>query len=146
MGLNPNLTRIAVTPDGGGEITFLERNITPFGFGGSGKIDDTSSGSTAEASGKVIKEFLPGDYIEITDGAMTVKYDPSQEAAILAALKVAGTIVVTFNDASLNTYTNAWIDTFTAQGVETVDNEQVWLADITLMSGGGTSGKPSHTP
>lgn len=143
MGLNPNLTTISVTPSGGSAITFCETNITPFGFAGSGKINDTSSCSTAESNGKVIKEYLPGDFIEISDGGATVQYDPAETASIIAALNVDGSIVFTYNDGGTDTIPG-WIQSFTPQGVATVDNEEVWLADIVLQSAGGTSGTPTY--
>lgn len=137
--IDPNLTKITVTPGSGSAIVFYERSVQPVGFEGSDKVNKTSSQSTPEASGVVIKEFTPGSFVEMSPGAASVLYEPDKMDTILAAINVEGSVVVTFKDGSTIT-TTGWLKSFTPTGQDTVDNTDYWVADATFEF----NGKPAY--
>ncbi|GIW60121.1 MAG: hypothetical protein KatS3mg087_1187 [Patescibacteria group bacterium] len=81
-------TKIAFAADP--DVTFWEISVTPPGWDGGDKIDDTTMFNTA------YRTFAPRKLIEGTDISAVVAYDPKVINEILALINVNGWITVHF--------------------------------------------------
>ena len=133
--MDPNLTKVTFTPASGTPITFQERSVQPGGYEGSDKVDVTSSQTTAQANGVVIKSYVPGSFVELNPGGASVLYDPADEAAVLAAVNVAGSFVITFSDGQVST-APGFIRTFVPTSQDTVGATDAWTADMVFEFSG----------
>ena len=73
-------------------LILWERDVTPPGLDGGGKIDITSMRNTR------YKTFAPMTLLEVTDGTFTCMYDPDQYDDIAAMLQVEQTVTVTHSN------------------------------------------------
>ena len=89
-------TLIAFAADNTVEI--WEKTVTPMGLEGGDKIDQTVM---ANAN---VRTYAPRALIDVSDGSMTVAYDPLSLTKLLALINVNTTITVTLPDGSTWTF------------------------------------------
>jgi hypothetical protein len=104
-----------ITLAGDPDINFWEKSATPPGYDMGDGIDQTTFHNTA------YRTKYPRTLIEITDGAITVAYDPAVHDLIIAQLGVNQEITITFNDGSTTAFWG-FLKSFTPQ--EHSDGEQ----------------------
>lgn len=104
--------RITVTPVdvGVAAVSFNETEVTPQGYEGDEKIEQTTNANTA------FRSFEPGDLAEKTDISGTVTYDTATLSNIKAAINERAAVAVTFKSGAVLT-DNGWLRSFTPAGL-----------------------------
>lgn len=102
--------RVTITPTAGTPITFLETEVTPQGYEGDEKIEQTTNANTA------FRSFEPGDLAEKTAIQFTGTYDTEELADIKAAINERGTVQVEFKTGATVT-DNGWLRSFVPTGM-----------------------------
>jgi hypothetical protein len=95
------LITIALDPD----IEFWEKDVTPTGFDGGDKIDETTMWNTR------MRTYAPRALVEQTDSTLTVAYDPIMYTRAQAYINIPTVITTRFSDGS--TYAAyGWLKSF----------------------------------
>jgi len=130
--------RITVTPTDGtiDAVTFKEAEVTPQGYEGDEKIEQTTNANSAYRS------FEPGDLIEKTDISGTVTYDTAELSDIQAVINERATVMITFKSgATLSD--KGWLRSFTPQGMSRGNMPQA--AIVISLEGESAAGVDSET-
>jgi len=119
-------------------VKMYEKTVTPPGVSSGGAIDVTTMRNTTW------RTKSPKTFKDMTDGSLTVAYDPAVYTEILAMIGDNQSIVITFPDATTLTFWG-WIDAFTPG--EMVEGEQP-TAEVTIipsnMNDSGVETDPVH--
>lgn len=106
------------------DVSLWEKTVQPVGFDGGDKIDVTTMHN------ETVRTYATRSLIDITDGAMTVAYDPACLDQILALLNVEQAISVHLPDGS------AWVFFGAMTAFEPQSNEEGSQpeANVTLVA------------
>lgn len=91
------------------EVKLAEVEVTPFGLDGGGEVDTTNMRRNT------YRTQQPKRLISVSDGSLTVQYDPAVLDQILAMININQLITVTYSDGSADKVWG-WINTFKPNG------------------------------
>lgn len=107
----------------GASVTMWEKEVTPPGVSAGGANDTTTMRNTAW------RTKSPKQLLSLTDGSITVAYDPDIYTELISLVGVNNAIAITFPDSSILTFWG-WIDDFNPNPVR--EGEQP-TADMTII-------------
>lgn len=104
--------RVEIDPDevGLNTVTLLETEVTPQGYEGDEKIEQTTNANVK------FRSFEPGDLAEKTDISGTCAFDTAALADLKAARGAKATITITFKTGA-TVADKGWLRTFTPTGM-----------------------------
>lgn len=117
-------------------VKFKEKTVTPPGFDGGGANNVTTMHNER------MRTKAPKQLLDLTDGAMTVAYDPAVYPEILAMAQVNQLITITFPDGDTVEFWG-WLDRF--QPNEHTEGEQP-TAEIVIISSNEDDNEDEFVP